>query len=69
MLSAWIRPARRGIHMTEVTIARLLLAALAAVQLLAVWERASDQAGWAVPAVFLVLALGCGAAAIAVRSL
>ncbi len=55
--------------MTEITIARLFLAALAGIQLLAVWERASDQAGWVVPVIFFVLALGCGAAAIAVRSL
>jgi len=55
--------------MTEITIARLFLVALAGVQLLASWERFSDQAGWFVPSVFFMLGLGCGIAAIAVRSL
>ncbi len=55
--------------MSEMTIARILLLALAAIQLLAGWDRASDQTGWAIPSVFLVLAIGCGVAAIAVPSL
>ena len=63
------RPACQAVTMSEMTIARILLLALAAIQLLAGWDRASDQTGWAIPSVFLVLAIGCGVAAIAVPSL
>jgi hypothetical protein len=55
--------------MSEIALERLFLIALTIVQLLAVWDRVSDQKGWVIPSVFLALAVGCGVAAIAVRPL
>lgn len=53
----------------ELAAIRLSLACFAVLLLLAGWERARDQSGWTVPSVFLVLALGCGLAMLALHAL